>query len=292
MTIPVAIIGTGNIARDLFRKVSRSPVLELLMVTGRNKQSDGLEDARKFAKMVSADSIDAIVDNKDKIKIVFDTTSANAHRLHYEILSKEKIQSIDLTPSGCGKVIVPAVNLSECLGSNDISLVSCGGQSSIPIIFSLVGAARDYGCEVDYVEVSSSISSLSAGPATRINLDNYILHTQEAIKNFSGCSAKVILNINPAIPPINMQSSISIRLKIGKNRSINWSEIVTPVANNVKEYVPGYDIVVAPSMIGDDRLFASVIVKGRGDYLPSYAGNLDIITSAAIRVSEYMAESL
>jgi acetaldehyde dehydrogenase (acetylating) len=289
MSIPVAILGSGNIARDLYRKISRSRVMHLALVAGRNGIHEGLEEARQFSDEVSSESISAITNyNKDKIRIVFDTTAADAHKIHHPILVKAGIQSIDLTPSGCGKIIVPAVNIDQSIGCDDISLVSCGGQASIPMIFALTNAARDNGYIVDYVELTTSVSTLSAGPATRLNVDSYILHTEEAIRLFAGCPAKVILNINPADPPVNMQNSISLRIKGDQLDLPDWAKATKLIADKVNEYAPGWIIATQPYMIGDDRLFTSVVVTGHGDFLPAYSGNLDIITSAAVQVGEYI----
>jgi acetaldehyde dehydrogenase len=289
MSIPVAILGTGNIARDLFRKIQRSEVMDLALVAGRSSTSDGLAEARYYSKDISTDSIDGIVNyGADRIKIVFDTTSAEAHKEHHVVLVSNGIKSIDLTPSGCGKVIIPAVNIEEALGCDDISLVSCGGQASIPIICALTNAARRHGLEVDYVELTTSVSTLSVGPATRLNVDDYILHTEEAISFFSRCFAKVILCINPAEPPVNMQNSISIRVRGNGLRNIDWMKLTGSVSNAVRTYAPGWLMISPPSIMGEDRLFVSVTVTGKGDYLPSYSGNLDIITSAAVRVGEYI----
>lgn len=290
MTIPVAILGTGNIARDLYRKISRSQAMRLALVAGRRGHHEGLEEAKKFSDAISSESISAIVNHKnEKIKIVFDTTSAEAHKIHHQILVDEGIQSIDLTPSGCGKIIVPSVNIEQSIGCLDISLVSCGGQASIPIIHALTDAARNSGYVVDYVELTTSVSTLSAGPATRLNVDSYILHTEEAIRHFTACNAKVILNINPADPPVNMQNSISLRIT-GKGRAFpDWHKAIKPIADKVNNYAPGWIISNPPHMIGEDRLFTSVRVTGHGDYLPAYSGNLDIITSAAVKVGEYIS---
>jgi len=289
MSAPVAILGTGNIARDLYRKIARSSVMKLELVAGRSSNTDGLKDARQFSNEVSSDAILGLVDyKKEKIELVFDTTSAEAHKKHSPLLIEHKILSIDLTPSGLGKIIVPSVNIDDSINSNDISLVSCGGQASIPIICALTEAARNKGYTVDYVELTTSVSTLSAGPATRINVDSYIHHTEEAISLFAGCDSKVILNINPAEPPVNMQNSISIRVKGCVSKYIDWETETQQVAKKVNEYAPGWVVANSPSIIGDDRLFVSIIVTGQGDFLPAYSGNLDIITSAAVQVGEYM----
>jgi acetaldehyde dehydrogenase len=289
MSIPVAILGTGNIARDLYRKIHRSEAMELVLVAGRSTMSDGLLEARDYSRDISPDSIDGIINHQNEIKIVFDTTSAEAHKIHHDVLESEGIISIDLTPSGFGQIVIPAVNIEDALGCNDISLVSCGGQASIPIICALTNAARRHHLEVDYIELTTSVSTKSVGPATRMNVDDYILHTEEAISFFTRCPTKIILSINPADPPVNMQNSISIRLKGNNISQVDWNMWSIPAMNDVRTYAPGCMMTSPPSIIGENRLFSSVTVTGNGDYLPSYSGNLDIITAAAVRVGEYLS---
>ena len=289
MSIPVAILGTGHIARDLYRKIERSGAMDLVLVAGRSKKSDGLLEAKNYSRDISTDSIDGIISYQGEIHIVFDTTSAEAHKHHRDIFNSKGIKCIDLTPSGCGKIVIPAVNIEASLSCNDISLVSCGGQASIPTIYALTNAARSYGVEFDYIELTTSVSSKSVGPATRANVDDYILHTEKAISFFSRCPTKVILSINPANPPVNMQNSISIRLQGDDLGRIDWSKWSIPAMNAVKGYAPGCIMTSPPEIIGINRLFYSVTVTGNGDYLPSYSGNLDIITAAAVQVGEYLS---
>lgn len=263
--------------------------MRLVLVAGRSKTSIGLQEAHEFSDEVSAEGIEAIAAyGKKDLALVFDTTSADAHMQHQTVLFNRKIKSIDLTPSGCGRMIIPAVNIEHALNCDDISMVSCGGQAAIPVICSLTEAARRHGLFVDYVEMTTSVSTLSVGPATRINVDSYILHTEEAIRAFSGCRGKVILNINPAEPPVCMQNSISIRVRGAGAGHINWMKAIEPTISRVQAYAPGWSISSAPHLIGEDRLFVGVSVVGHGDFLPAYSGNLDIITAASVKVGEHL----
>jgi len=285
----VAILGTGNIARDLYRKIERSKNLELILVAGRNLESAGSVEAKKFSRLVADRGIESILEHASKFELLFDASSAAAHLQVIPILDQFGIKAIDLTPSGNGSIVIPTVNISDAKNINDISLVSCGGQSSIPLIYAVIEEAKKKSLKIDYVELTSVIASISAGPATRANLDNYIAHTEEAISKFSGCPSKVILNVNPAAPPITMQNSISFRFKDPASTDKDFSIICDEMAQNIQKYVPGYKITFRPKFIDEVRLFISLSVTGVGDYLPSYAGNLDIITSAAVRVAEYIS---
>ena len=193
---------------------------------------------------------------------------------------------IDLTPSGIGLKIVPTVNISNCKNNTNVNLVSCGGQSSIPILHSWSSFLSKQQLKLKYVEIASTISTKSAGMATRRNIDSYIKNTENAIKEFCNCDAKVILNINPAEPPITMKTSFSALIENTKAFNNDWIEITSETEKAIQKYVPGYKITVPPRLIDGTRLFSSAEIKGRGDYLPSYSGNLDIITSAAIEVAK------
>ena len=284
----IALLGSGHIARDLYRKINNENSLNLFLVAGRNINSEGMQEAKNFSSKVSSNGIKEVVEYAEHINIVIDCTSAKSHKIHAPILKRLKIPVIDLTPSGIGEIIIPSVNLKECKEMNNINLVSCGGQSSIPILAEWYIDLKKKDMNLNYVEIASTISSKSAGMATRMNIDNYIETTEKAIKKFCKCDAKVILNINPALPPITMKTSLSALINDQRGLDIDWIKTTRRAEKKIKQYVPGYEISSLPQMINTNRLFTSVVVSGKGDYLPKYSGNLDIITSAAVEVSKYL----
>ncbi|MES2217673.1 MAG: acetaldehyde dehydrogenase (acetylating) [Pseudomonadota bacterium] len=281
--VKVAILGSGNIGTDLLIKVLRSPYLECGAFIGRNLFSGGMMKAQSLGVNISAEGIAYIENNPDCCSLVFDATSARAHEEHAVILQNLGKFVIDLTPAKIGKMCVPSVNMEQALGQPNVNMVTCGGQASVPIAYALAQTHK----EIEYIEVISSIASRSAGPATRLNLDEYIHTTEYAIKTFSGAlTAKAILNLNPAQPCINMQTTIFAKVK---QPDIERLKIATQqIAQQVQKYVPGYEIIVGP-MIDNNRIVVMVRVKGQGDYLPEYAGNLDIINCAALVVAERYA---
>ena len=282
--IKVAIVGTGNIGTDLLMKVLRSPWLECRLFAGRNLSSPGMMKADQLGVSVSSKSIQAVVERKNELDLVFDATSAEDHVKHARILRDLGLLAIDLTPAKIGKMCVPAVNLEECLQAENVNMVSCGGQASVPIAFAIAQANQD----IEYIETVSSIASRSAGPATRINLDEYLDTTEEAIQKFSNCAiAKAILNLNPAQPCVHMQTTVFA--KIARPDLEKTRELVAASVKEIQKYVPGYQMILAP-MIENGRLAVMVRVEGVGDYLPKYAGNLDIINCAAIAMAEAYAQ--
>jgi acetaldehyde dehydrogenase (acetylating) len=281
----VAILGTGKIGIDLLYKVQRSNHLSCALVAGRNAGSEGLQLAADIGVPTSAHGIDGILSDAQNIDILFDATSALAHIEHWRLLKKTGVRVVDMTPSQVGLPIVPAVNLSDALNVNNVNMISCGGQSSIPI----VAAVSDVVSNIEYVEIVSSIASKSAGPATRLNLDEYVATTEQGVNTFSKASrSKVILILNPATPPVFMQTTISFKIDNPPMESILLS--VEKRAEQIQTYVPGYEIVIKPKLVERDRVMIMVKVSGSGDYLPKYAGNLDIINCAAVAVAEKMAE--
>lgn len=281
--LKVAILGSGNIGTDLLIKVRRSKYLDCSYFIGRNSNSAGINKAQSLGVRTSIDSINTLVNNPDDFDLVFDATSAAGHKVHAPILKKMGKLAIDLTPSNIGEMCVPAVNLDSCLSKDNINLITCGGQASIPLVYAISQAQKN----VQYIEVVSSISSKSAGPATRNNLDEYIETTENAIQTFSGCNrVKTILNLNPANPCIDMQTTI-IAL-VDKPDIIRVRRAVIKIVEHIQQYVPGYQLIVPPT-IENGRLIVMVRVRGNGDYLPQYAGNLDIINCAAVAMAEEYA---
>ena len=276
----VAILGTGNIGTDLLIKVLRSPWLECRLFAGRNLSSPGMMKADQLGVPVSSKSIQGIAERCADFDLVFDATSAEDHKRHAKIFSELDLLAVDLTPAKIGKMCVPAVNLEECLLEHNVNMVSCGGQASIPIAHAIASANRD----IEYIETISSIAARSAGPATRINLDEYLCTTEQGLAAFAHCAhTKAILNLNPAQPCVHMQTTVLAKIKspdLEKTRAA-----VAAIVLKIQEYVPGYQLIVPP-MMENNRLAVMVRVEGRGDYLPKYAGNLDIINCAAIAIAE------
>ena len=281
----VAILGSGNVGTDLLVKTMRSDLLECTLFVGRNFRSDGMQKASKLGVQISDRGLDDIEEQADNIDIVFDATSAAAHLVHWPILKQLGKTVIDMTPAKLGELCVPAINAEQILKSRaqNINMITCGGQASVPIANAIAAVES----EIEYIEVASSIASRSAGPATRANLDEYIEATEMALKKFSGAfRAKAILILNPANPPIDMQTTIYAKINNPNIAAICCS--VEKMMRSITQYVPGYQLIVPP-MIEGGKVVTTVKVLGNGDYLPSYAGNLDIINCAAIGIAERIA---
>lgn len=280
----VAILGSGNIGTDLLVKTQRSPLLECVAFVGRSRNSAGMAKAMSLSVPYSDQSIQYIVDHAKEIDLVFDATSARDHKVHAPILKELGIRAIDLTPAKLGTMAVPAVNMAECMGEMNINMVTCGGQASIPLAYA-IGQTHS---RVHYIEVISSIASRSAGPATRLNIDEYVATTEHGLKLFSGAAnSKAILNLNPAVPCIHMQTTVFALVDDPDVEALRRE--VAKVAARVKAYVPGYEVIVDP-FYENGRLVVMVRVAGLGDYLPAYAGNLDIINCAALGVAQEYAK--
>jgi acetaldehyde dehydrogenase (acetylating) len=278
--LPVAVLGTGNIGTDLLLKIMRSPVLECRLFAGRNLASPGMTKASLLNVPVSAKGVESILDLKGQIAIVFDATSAEDHLKHAPLFEKAGIVAIDLTPAKVGTMCVPAVNLDQCLDLANVNMITCGGQASIPLAYAITQANEG----VEYIETVSSIASRSAGPATRINLDEYLYTTEIGLSLFAQCAhTKAILNLNPAQPCVHMQTTVMA--KIAKPNLEKTREKIAAMVDLIKQYVPGYQLILEP-IVENGRLITMVKVDGLGDYLPKYAGNLDIINCAAVAFAE------
>jgi acetaldehyde dehydrogenase (acetylating) len=282
--LKVAILGSGNIGTDLLIKIQRSQYLECVLFIGRNLSSPGMAKAISLGVKVSDQSINAIVKDPNCCDLVFDATSAKDAQHHWAILKKLGKIVVDMTPAKIGGLCIPAVNLNDAVTQQNVNMVTCGGQASIPIAY-LIGQTHP---DVEYIEVVSSIASRSAGPATRLNLDEYIETTEEGVRMFSGAKrAKAILNLNPANPCIDMQTTIFA--KVAKPNIEALTLAVEAMVKNINSYVPGYQLLVSP-IYENGRIVVMVKAQGLGDYLPKYAGNLDIINCAAIAVAEEYAK--
>ncbi|MCS6242775.1 MAG: acetaldehyde dehydrogenase (acetylating) [Opitutus sp.] len=281
--LKVAILGTGNIGTDLLMKIHRSPVLECRIFAGRNLASPGMTKASLLGVAVTAKGVESILELKNEIALVFDATSAEDHFKHAPLFEKAGIVAVDLTPAKVGQMCVPAVNLDACLNLPNVNMITCGGQASIPLAYAIAQANK----QVEYIETVSSIASRSAGPATRINLDEYLYTTETGLALFSSCKhTKAIINLNPAQPCVHMQTTVMAKITnpdLAKTR-----EKIAEVVTLIKQYVPGYQLILEP-IIENGRLITMVRVDGLGDYLPKYAGNLDIINCAAVAFAEAYA---
>ncbi|MES2077141.1 MAG: acetaldehyde dehydrogenase (acetylating) [Pseudomonadota bacterium] len=283
--LKIAIIGSGNIGTDLMIKVMRSKHLSCTLFAGRNFNSAGMKRASQLGVPISDRGIEAIVADPSICDVVFDATSAQAHVEHWAILERLGKTVIDMTPAKLGEFCIPAINAQACLdtGTRNINMITCGGQSSIPI----ANAISQVHANIEYIEVASSIASRSAGPATRANLDEYIETTEDALQRFSGARrTKAILILNPANPPIDMQTTIYAKIANPDLPAIQAA--VAAMVEQLKTYVPGYQLIVPPTIEGG-KVVTTIKVLGAGDYLPQYAGNLDIINCAAIAVAELIA---
>jgi len=282
--VKVGIIGTGNIGCDLLVKIRRSKYLECGIFIGKNRNSDGIRWAKSLGVNTSYDSINTIISEPDSCEIVFDATSAENHKTHAPILKKLRKYVIDMTPSKIGLMCIPVLNLSEGLSTCNVNMVTCGGQATTPLINGLIKIHP----ECEYVEIVASISSRSAGIGTRNNIDEYTQTTSDAIKKFTGVkNAKAIIILNPADPPIVMHNTIYAKIKHPKINAIEKE--LTTIAESIRQYVPGYKLTVKP-VVENGRLTFMNEVIGKGDFLPTYAGNLDIINSAGILVAEEYAK--
>lgn len=282
--VKIGIIGTGNIGTDLLIKIQRSKILECGIFTGQNKDSQGIKRARAMSIPVSFESIDAIVKNPSLCEIVFDATSAESHIKHAPVLKKLGKFTIDMTPSRVGKMCIPFLNLNECLDVDNVNMVTCGGQATAPLIYTMMQIHP----EIKYIEIVASIASKSAGLGTRNNIDEYTQTTAEGIKFFTKVpKAKAIIILNPADPPILMHNTIYTQIKKPKLEQLKKALNLT--CKVIKKYVPGYRLTLGPIEEGG-RLTIMNEVQGLGDYLPTFAGNLDIINCAAIEVAQTYAK--
>jgi acetaldehyde dehydrogenase len=280
----VAILGTGNIGTDLLIKLSKLGY-ENLSFIGRREDSPNIQIAQKMGINTSSLGVKYFLDNSN-FNVVFDCTNALDAKENYDILRNLGIKVIDLTPAKLGDICVPCINGNDLATKDNINMITCGGQASLP----LIKAISDCTEQINYIEVVSQISSKSAGMSTRINIDNYIETTEYAVKSFSKTKeCKVILNINPAEPCVDMQTTIF--LEIPNLDKLDFEKIVSNVytkIKEVKEYVPFYELIIPPMINEQEIMMLSVKVRGTGDFLPKYAGNLDIINCAAIKMLEVL----
>ena len=280
--IKAGIIGTGNIGTDLLLKLIKTDFISPVIFAGRRMESNGIKLAQEKNIRVTDKGIQYFIENPKCCDVVYDCTSAKDAKEHAKIFKSQGIKVIDLTPAKVGDLCVPNINPKIIQDNNNVNMITCGGQASTP----LLNIISKHCSDLDYIEVVSQIASDSAGMATRINIDNYIHTTERAIKEFTKCKdCKVILNLNPAEPQVDMQTTMFI-----KAENIKFSSLVKDIYDTIKklqEYIPHYELVMPP-VINNEILVLSIKVKGSGDYLPEYAGNLDIINCAAIEITKHL----
>lgn len=283
--LKVAIIGPGHIGTDLMCKILRSEKLSLALMAGIVPESEGLAKAASLGIPTTAEGIGPILEQKD-IHLVFDCTGAKSHLRHAPLLKAAGKIVIDLTPAAVGPYVVPAVNVDEHFDSPNINLVTCGGQATIPIV-----AAVSRVAPVVYAEIVATISSKSAGPGTRQNIDEFTKTTARGIETVGKArKGKAIIILNPAEPPIMMRNTIHCELE-GPVDEQAIRDSVDQMVKTVQSYVPGYRLRMPP-LIKGNLVTTMVEVEGAGDCLPKYSGNLDIITAAAVGVAERLADHL
>lgn len=288
--IKCALIGPGNIGTDLLAKLKRSPVLEPAWMVGIDPESDGLKRAAEMGLKVTAEGVDGLLPHviSDNIQIAFDATSAYVHAENTRKLNALGVLMIDLTPAAIGPFCVPPVNLKELVGRKEmnVNMVTCGGQATIPMVAAISRVQK-----VKYGEIVATISSKSAGPGTRKNIDEFTRTTAGAIEKVGGAEkGKAIIIINPAEPPLIMRDTVHCLTEDTPDQARITESIMNMIAE-VQKYVPGYRLVNGPVFDGN-RVSVFLEVQGLGDYLPKYAGNLDIMTAAGARTAEMFAEEI
>ena len=292
----VAIVGSGNISTDLLYKLLRSEWLEPRWMVGIDPESEGLARARKLGLETSHEGVDWLLGLDEKPDMLFEATSAYVHRDAAPRYAEAGIRAIDLTPAAVGPAVIPPANLREHLDAPNVNLITCGGQATIPIVYAVERACRETG-GVPYAEIVASVSSASAGPGTRANIDEFTKTTSKGVETIGGAKrGKAIIILNPAEPPMIMRDTIFCAIPEDADHDA-ITQSIKDVAAEVQTYVPGYRLLNEPqfdepSVVngGNHVVTTFVEVEGAGDYLPPYAGNLDIMTAAAAKVGEEIAK--
>ena len=290
MKVNAAIIGPGNIGTDLVYKALRSEWIEPRWMVGIDPESEGLTRARHLGLRTTSEGIDGLLPHlqEDRIGIVFDATSASAHERHSREITGRGIRMVDLTPAAIGPYCVPPVNLADHVGTRalNVNMVSCGGQATIPMV-----AAVSRVQAVEYAEIVATVASKSIGPGTRNNIDEFTRTTRAGVEQVGGAKrGKAIIVINPAEPPLIMRDTIHCLTEDTPDQEAITESILAMVAE-VQRYVPGYVLKNGPVFDGR-QVSVWMEVAGRGDFLPKYAGNLDIMTAAALRTAEILAQGI
>lgn len=288
----VAIVGSGNISTDLLYKLLRSEWLEPRWMVGIDPESDGLARAAKLGLETTHEGVDWLLAQPDKPDLVFEATSAYVHRDAAPKYAEAGIRAIDLTPAAVGPAVIPPANLREHLDAPNVNMITCGGQATIPIVYAVSRIV-----EVPYAEIVASVASVSAGPGTRANIDEFTKTTARGVQTIGGAArGKAIIILNHADPPMIMRDTIFCAIPTDADREAIAASI-HDVVKEVQTYVPGYRLLNEPQFdepsinSGGQALVTTFVeVEGAGDYLPPYAGNLDIMTAAATKVGEEIAK--
>ncbi len=288
--IKCVIISSGNIGTDLMYKLQRSEILEPVWMVGIEPESEGLARAKQQGLKTTHAGVDGLLPHvkTDGVKIAFDATSAYVHKANSDKMTALGVMMIDLTPAAIGPYCVPPINLKEHAGKREmnVNMVTCGGQATIPMVYAVSRVQA-----VKYGEIVATVASKSIGPGTRKNIDEFTRTTAAAVAGIGGAAeGKAIIVINPAEPPLMMRDTIHcLTAEAPKQKEIEAS--VKEMVAEVQKYVPGYRLVNGPVFDGN-RVTTYVEVEGLGDFLPKYAGNLDIMTASATRTAEMFAEEM
>lgn len=285
--VKVAILGSGNIGTDLMIKLGLSNVLDLTTMIGIDPESDGLRRARELGYEIIDNGIKGFLERPELADIIFDATSAKAHIHHAMLLKEANKKVIDLTPAAVGPFVVPPVNLGSHIEAGNINLITCGGQATIPMVHAINRISP-----VKYAEIVATISSLSAGPGTRANIDEFTQTTKRGIEEVGGAKeGKAIIILNPAEPPILMRDTVHALVEDGTMKEKEIALSIEDMTKTVQSYVPGYRLRTEPIFEGN-KITVFIEIEGAGDYLPKYSGNLDIMTAVAVKAAEEMAKNM
>ena len=286
-----AIVGSGNIGTDLMYKLLRSDLIEPTWMVGVDPSSEGLKRAANLGLQTTSDGVDVLLASTDLPDIVFEATSAYVHRANAPRYQELGIKAVDLTPAAIGPAVIPPANLMEHLDKPNVNMITCGGQATIPMVFAVSRVVT-----VDYAEIVATVSSVSAGPGTRANIDEFTRTTSLGVQTIGGAQrGKAIIVLNPSDPPMIMRDTIFCSIPHDADRAA-IAESIHQMEKDVQTYVPGYRLLQEPQFEdpteisgGMSRCSIFVEVEGAGDFLPPYAGNLDIMTAAATKVGDEMA---